>query len=38
MAVSEGLDAKRIQELNAKHVLHSWSVQNQISPLPVASA
>src|SRR6187401_2552996 len=38
MAVSEGLDAKRIQELDAKHVLHSWSVQNQISPLPVAGA
>ena len=38
MAVSQGLDAKRIQELDAKHVLHSWSVQNQISPLPVAGA
>jgi taurine---2-oxoglutarate transaminase len=38
MAVETGLDAKRIQELDAKHVLHSWSVQNQISPLPVAGA
>jgi len=38
MAVEAGLDAKRIQELDRKHVLHSWSVQNQISPLPVAGA
>ncbi len=35
MAVSEGLDAKRIRELDKQHVLHSWSVQNQISPLVV---
>src|SRR5690348_18011427 len=35
MAVSEGLDAKRIAELDKQHVLHSWSVQNQISPLVV---
>src|SRR5690242_14547112 len=38
MAVEQGLDAKRIQELDRKHVLHSWSIQNQISPLPVAGA
>src|ERR1700758_309289 len=38
MAVETGLDAKRIQELDKQHVLHSWSVQNQISPLPVAGA
>jgi taurine--2-oxoglutarate transaminase len=38
MAVETGLDAKRIQEFDAKHVLHSWSVQSQISPLPVAGA
>jgi taurine--2-oxoglutarate transaminase len=38
MAVEAGLDAKRIQELDRKHVLHSWSVQNQISPLAVAGA
>src|SRR4029450_7670400 len=38
MAVSEGLDPKTIQELDAKHVLHSWSVQSQISPLLVAGA
>jgi taurine--2-oxoglutarate transaminase len=38
MAVEAGLDAKRIQELDRKHVLHSWSVQNQISPLPIAGA
>jgi taurine--2-oxoglutarate transaminase len=38
MAVEAGLDAKRIQELDKQHVLHSWSVQNQISPLPVAGA
>src|ERR671932_1938892 len=38
MAVEAGLDAKRIQELDRQHVLHSWSVQNQISPLPVAGA
>src|SRR4026207_2212183 len=33
MAVSEGLDAKRIQELDRQHVLPPWSVQTQISPL-----
>src|SRR5689334_23008749 len=38
MAVEQGLDAKRIQELDQQHVLHSWSVQSQISPLPVAGA
>src|SRR5437762_5103032 len=38
MAVEQGLDAKRIQELDAKHVLHSWSVQSQLAPLPVAGA
>src|SRR5919206_842835 len=36
MAVEAGLDAKRIQELDQQYVLHSWSVQNQISPLPIA--
>jgi taurine--2-oxoglutarate transaminase len=38
MAVEQGLDARRIQELDAKHVLHSWSVQSQIAPLAVAGA
>ena len=38
MAVSEGLDAKRISELDHAHVLHSWSVQSQLSPLAVAGA
>jgi taurine--2-oxoglutarate transaminase len=38
MAVEQGLDAKRIQELDRQYVLHSWSVQDQISPLPVAGA
>src|SRR5881398_1938623 len=38
MAVEQGLDAKRIQELDAKHVLHSWSVQSQIAPLAVVGA
>jgi taurine--2-oxoglutarate transaminase len=38
MAVETGLDAKRIQELDKAHVLHSWAVQSQISPLPVAGA
>src|SRR5437763_1385089 len=38
MAVEQALDAKRIQELYREHVLHSWSVQSQISPLPVAGA
>jgi taurine--2-oxoglutarate transaminase len=38
MAVEAGLDARRIQELDRQHVLHSWSVQSQISPLPVAGA
>src|SRR5438093_2059021 len=36
MAVEAGLDAKRIQELDKQYVLHSWSVQDQIAPLPVA--
>src|SRR5918911_2279394 len=36
MAVEQGLDAKRIQELDKAHVLHSWSVQNQLQSLPVA--
>src|SRR3954453_12654878 len=35
MAVEQGLDAKRIQELDRAHVLHSWSVQSQISPLVI---
>src|SRR3989441_2103838 len=35
MAVDQGLDTKRIQELDQQYVLHSWSVQNQISPLVV---
>src|SRR6266566_421279 len=38
MAVEQALDAKRIQELDKQYVLHSWSVQDQISPLPVAGA
>ena len=38
MAVETGLDVKQIRELDAKHVLHSWSVQSQISPLAVAGA
>jgi taurine---2-oxoglutarate transaminase len=29
---------ERIRELDQKHVLHSWSVQSQISPLAVAGA
>src|SRR3954447_18695991 len=38
MAVEQGLDARQIQELDQAHVLHSWSVQSQISPLTVAGA
>ena len=38
MAVEQGLDAKRIQELDKAHVLHSWSVQDHINPLPIAGA
>ncbi len=38
MAVEAGLDAKRIQELDKRYVLHSWSVQNAIEPLAVAGA
>src|SRR5829696_10084694 len=29
---------QRIRELDKEYVLHSWSVQNQINPLPVAAA
>ena len=36
MAVEQGLDTKRIQELDRQYVLHSWSVQSQISRLAVA--
>src|SRR5437763_6978804 len=36
MAVEAGLDARRIQELDKQYVLHSWSVQDQITPLPIA--
>src|SRR3954454_450374 len=36
MAVEQGLDAQRIQELDKAHVLHSWSVQNQLQSLPGA--
>src|ERR671932_647104 len=38
MAVEAGLDSQRIQELDKAHVLHSWSVQNQLQSLPVAGA
>jgi taurine--2-oxoglutarate transaminase len=38
MAVESGLDVTRIQQLDRQHVLHSWSVQSQIAPLPVAGA
>jgi len=38
MAVEAGLDASQIQQLDREHVLHSWSVQSQIHPLPVAGA
>src|ERR671931_904006 len=38
MAVEAGLDAKRIKELDRQHVLHPWSTQNAIDPLPVAGA
>jgi taurine--2-oxoglutarate transaminase len=38
MAVEQGLDAKQIQKLDKQHVLHSWSVQSQLSPLAVAGA
>ncbi|MCC6224418.1 MAG: aminotransferase class III-fold pyridoxal phosphate-dependent enzyme [Thermoleophilia bacterium] len=30
--------AERVREDDRKHVLHSWSVQSRISPLPVAGA
>jgi taurine--2-oxoglutarate transaminase len=38
MAVEAGLDAERIQELDKRYVLHSWSVQDQIAPLAIAGA
>src|SRR5437773_6187649 len=40
MAVTEtGRDAaEQVRADDAKHVLHSWSVQSAISPLPVAGA
>jgi taurine--2-oxoglutarate transaminase len=30
--------AERVREDDRKHVLHSWSVQSKISPLPIAGA
>ena len=30
--------AQRVRELDRDHVLHSWSVQSQINPIPVAGA
>src|ERR671922_31084 len=38
MAVETRLDAERIRELDKKHVLHSWSTQSAIDPLPIAGA
>src|SRR5437016_13559663 len=38
MAVDQAIDAQRIQELDQRYVLHSWSVQNQIAPMAVAGA
>jgi taurine---2-oxoglutarate transaminase len=41
MAVETGADAqtaRRVRELDKEYVLHSWSVQDAISPLPVAHA
>src|SRR4051794_28264609 len=32
MAVEQGLDAKRIQELDRQYVLHLWAGENQIFP------
>ena len=36
MAVEASLDAKRIKQLDRQYVLHSWSTQSAIDPLPVA--
>src|SRR5919199_3520074 len=36
MAVEVGLTAEEIRQLDKEFVLHSWSVQSQISPLPIA--
>src|SRR5919197_312586 len=36
MAVEGSLDGRRIQEVDQQYVLHSWSGEDQISPLPVA--
>src|ERR671936_570488 len=38
MAVETRLDAQRIRDLDKKHVLHSWSTQSAIDPLPIAGA
>src|ERR687886_234396 len=35
MAVEVGLTAEEIRQLDKEFVLHSWSVQSQISPLPI---
>src|SRR5919206_2645087 len=36
MAVEVGLTAEEIRRLDREFVLHSWSVQSQIAPLPIA--
>jgi len=35
---SDPAAARRVRQLDRDHVLHSWSVQSQISPIPVAGA
>jgi len=37
-AVLPTLDAERTRELDKRHVLHSWSAQNAINPVPIIEA
>lgn len=37
-AVLPTLDIARTRELDKKHVLHSWSAQNAINPVPITAA
>jgi taurine--2-oxoglutarate transaminase len=36
--IADPAAGQRVRELDREHVLHSWSVQSQIAPIPVAGA
>lgn len=38
MPAENRLTAREVRDLDAKHVLHSWSAQKKIAPVPITSA